>query len=91
VQIGEAVVIRALARFVNIRLIANTIRVFFRSQTPARRRHIQASRPSGNSRVVLRLRDRINAICVVVSKLGVVDHLRVDVNAGIDETDSVDV
>jgi hypothetical protein len=87
----EAKVKSALARFIHLGYIPNTIRVFRRRKTSTRRRHILALWRRGDGSFVLCLVDSVDAIGVVVRKLGVVDHLGVNVDACVDEADGVDV
>jgi hypothetical protein len=75
--------------FVDVRLIAYTKRVFLRSQGPARRCHFQASGRSLNCGLVLFFRNQSDSIRVVVSKLGVMDHLRIDIDAWVNKSNSV--
>jgi hypothetical protein len=77
--------------FVNVWLVSYTKRILFSSQYLACRRHVQASGRGCDCRLVLFLCDGLNSICIIGSKLGIVDHLSVDFDARVDESNSVDV
>jgi hypothetical protein len=87
----EAEVECALARLIHLSYIPNTVRIFRRGEGTARRRHVLALRRRGDGSFVLCLVDGFDSVSVVVCELGVVDHLRVDVDAGVDEADGVNV
>jgi hypothetical protein len=91
VHFVEAVLERVGTSSVDMALVANTIRVFGHSQSPACRSHILACRRCGDSRGILGVVDGLNAVGVVVSELGEEYHLCVNVDAGVDETDSIEM
>jgi hypothetical protein len=89
VHFGETVVESVQASGVDLWLIAYTVWIFRSSQASAGRRHVLTGGRCSNSGLVLFLRDGLNAIGVVVSKLRVVDHLRIDVDTSVDKSNRV--
>lgn len=71
--------------------MANAVRIFRRCKSPTHRCHVLALRRRSDAGFVLRSVDDLDAICVVVRELGVKDHLRIDINACVDKSDSVNV
>jgi hypothetical protein len=76
---------------VDIRLVTYTKGIFFSSQGFASRCHVQASGRSLDGGLVLFFCDQFKSICVVVSKLGIIDHLRIDVDTRVDESNGVEM
>jgi hypothetical protein len=77
--------------FVDVRLIAYTKWIFLRSQGPARRCHLQASGRSLNCGLVLFFSNQSKSVRVVVSKLRVMNHLRINIDTWVNESNSIDV
>tara|TARA_R110002003_G_scaffold1815_3_gene23535 strand:- start:5895 stop:6416 length:522 start_codon:yes stop_codon:yes gene_type:complete len=91
VHVRETKVKSTLARPVYIRLVPHAIWIFGSRKRTTRRRHVSAHWVRGDGGVVVFLADGLDAVGVVARVLGVVNHLGVDVDAGIDEADGVDV
>lgn len=90
-QIREAIQIGIQTSFVDIGLCAKAARVLCICQPSAGRSHVLALRRGCKRRLILCVVDELQAIGIVIGELWVKVDLRVDVDAGIDKSNSVDV
>ena len=90
-HVTEAVLECTDTGLVDIGLVAHTKWILLGSQGFARRCHVQASGRSFDCGLVLFFCDQLQPVSVVVSELGVVDHLRIDVDAWVDESNGIKV
>jgi hypothetical protein len=91
VHVGEAVLVCVGAGGVDVGLIADAIGVFCNSQGSACCCHVLACGRCRNGGGVLLVGDGLDTVGVVVGELRVEDHLRVDIDASVDEADSIDM
>jgi hypothetical protein len=91
VHVTETVLECTNTCFVDVRLIAYTKWIFLRSQGLASRCHFQASGRSLDCGLVLFFSNQSKSVRVVVSKLGEMNHLRIDIDTWVNESNSIDM